>query len=148
MLASRPHATQLELSHFCSRTPPNVWPVGRPHLFKTIFHDAIKRKGFEINHLLKSVASPATPMTKMQGNAQSTARHERWQGSCAPLHFGRGEGRAAALLVRCLLFKQLRRNLAVSSGASKPPGTHAGLPYFALVHALLRPIMAASSQPM
>ena len=79
---------------------------------KTICYDAMERRELEINRLLKS-ATLATPMTKMQGNEQSTARHERWRGSCAPVHSGGGEGRASSPLDQALSFEQLGRNLAV-----------------------------------
>ena len=93
---------------------------------KTICYDAMERRELEINRLLKS-ATLATPMTKMQGNEQPTARHERWQGSCAPLHVGHGKATPAARVIRQLSFKHLGQILALQSAADKPPGTYAGL---------------------
>ena len=50
VLAWRVHATHLELSILCLGTQSNIWPLGWPHLFKTILYDIIFWKGRRSNN--------------------------------------------------------------------------------------------------
>ena len=67
----------------------------------------------KMNHVIKSAASAASPMTKMQGSPRTTARHMGDGGQGLPCISAIGEAALAVDLITQLIFKHLEQNLAV-----------------------------------